>query len=65
MQIKIMREQLELEDKGRTGLSLDIGDLKTLSILDVIKDRENNNSRLSKVQKSNSQLTPSPTLQKK
>jgi hypothetical protein len=62
MQVKIIQSQLDLEDRGKTGLSLDIGDLKTLSILNVIKDRENSNNRLSKIAKSSSQLCPSPSL---
>jgi len=58
-----MKDQLELEDKGKTGLSLDIGNLKTINILDHVKERD---SVLisKKVVKSFSQLTPSSINQK-
>jgi len=58
-----MKDQLELEDKGKTGLSLDIGNLKTINILDHFKERD---SVLisKKVVKSSSQLTPSSINQK-
>jgi len=58
-----MKDQLELEDKGKTGLSLDIGNLKTINILDHVKERD---SVLisKKVVKSSSQLTPSSINQK-
>jgi hypothetical protein len=52
VQLKIMRELLAQEKQGKVGFSLDIGDLKTLSILNVIKEREQNNNRLSKTSKS-------------
>jgi hypothetical protein len=36
-----MKELLHDEEiKGKTGLSLDIGNLKTIDIFDVIKERE-------------------------
>jgi len=58
-----MKDQLELEDKGKTGLSLDIGNLKTINILDHFKERD---SVLisKKVVKSSSQLTHSSINQK-
>jgi len=58
-----MKDQLELEDKGKTGLSLDIGNLKTINILDHVKERD---SVLisKKVVKSSSQLTHSSINQK-
>lgn len=47
-----MRELLAQEKQGKVGFSLDIGDLKTLSIFNVIKEREQNNNRLTKTTKS-------------
>jgi len=35
-----MQNLLAQERQGKGGLSLDIGDLKTLSIFNVIKERE-------------------------
>lgn len=58
-----MKDQLELEDKGKTGLSLDIGNLKTINILDHVKERDSVVIS-KKVVKSSSQLTPSSINQK-
>ena len=63
VQLKIMKDQLELEDKGKTGLSLDIGNLKTINILDHVKERDSVVIS-KKVVKSSSQLTPSSINQK-
>lgn len=52
VQLKIMRELLAQEKQGKVGFSLDISDLKTLSIFNVIKEREQNNNRLTKTSKS-------------